>query len=102
MEMVKLVNGSEEAEVLVKTAMFAIHAIPVSLQGATMVYDLIECARNRSYRPFGGNGKALVDLGLLQNEQGVMHESIRNIVLSATRGEGIDAYLGDPRLNTQG
>lgn len=59
------------------------------------LYDLVMKCRDRSYQFFGDNEKYLQDLKLVE-ASGDIHGSIKNIVLSAVRGDGIDMVLSSP------
>jgi hypothetical protein len=65
------------------------------MPGILALYDLNEVCKGKNYTPFGDNLKKLQDLSLLQPD-GKPHESIRNVVLSAVQGEGLDMHLGSP------
>jgi hypothetical protein len=96
MEMVKLKNGTEEAKHLVTTVMMSINGLAKQgLPGMLAVYDLAEVCKGKGYRPFGDNMKKLQGLALL-DQSGKPHDSIRNIVLSAVQGEGLDMTIGSP------
>jgi len=93
MEVVMLRNGTEEAKPLVAVMMMSLEHLmdeqPLAL------YDLVMKCRDREYQFFGDNEKYLQDLKLVETN-GNIHGSVRNIILSAVRGEGIDMMLGSP------
>lgn len=93
MEVIKLRNGAEEAKPLVAVMMMSLEHLmderPLAL------YDLVMKCKDRNYQFFGDNEKHLQDLRLIGSD-GAIHDSIRNIVLSAVRGNGIDMVLGSP------
>ncbi len=93
MDVVTLKNGSEEAKPAVMVAMASLKMLfdrwPMAF------YDLVMKCRDSSYSFFGDNKNILTGLSLLQND-GELHGTIRNIVLSATKGEGLDLTLGSP------
>jgi hypothetical protein len=95
METVTLKNGSTEALPLVQTAIMSITSLWDS--DPIAAFELVEVARNPEHRPFGITGKKLKNLGLLESENGGMHQSLRNIILSAAQGEGLKLWLVDPR-----
>jgi hypothetical protein len=97
METVKLKNGTEEVAALVKVTMVSVKGLWNSgLPGLLMVSDLVQiCRCDPSYRKFGTNEEELTKLGLLQSG-GQVHDSIRNIVLSAFTGDKLDLVLGSP------
>lgn len=93
MNTIKLKNGSEEVEALVATTMMALRGL--FDEKPMVVYELAMLARDRNHKPFGGMTADIETVGLVQ--EGQMHGSIRNIVLSAVEGEGLEITLGDPR-----
>jgi hypothetical protein len=98
MHMVKLRNGSEEAEPLVVTTSMSLRQLWESgIGGVLVLSDLVQICRNDpAYRPFGDNEKVLKDRALLQAD-GKPHDSIRNVVLSHFDGEGLGLTLiGSP------
>jgi hypothetical protein len=92
-EVIRLKNGTEEAKPLVAVTMMSLEHVmderPLAL------YDLVMMCRDHDYEPFGTNGDYLKDLRLVE-QNGSIHDSIRNIVLSAVKGDGIDMVLGSP------
>lgn len=93
METVTLKNGAEEVKSLVVVTMLSLESLIEEQPFA--FYDLVMVCRDRDYRPFGSNGDHLKSLALLQ-DGGHVHDSIRNIVLSAVTGDGLDMQLGSP------
>jgi len=57
-------------------------------------------ARDPKHVIFGNNGEELVRSGLLDSNH-QMHDVIRNIVLSATEGDGVDMILRSPRASAR-
>lgn len=93
---VKLKNGSEEEQPFVTFVMTSINGlVEQGLPGLLALYDLVEVCKDNDYRPQASYLRKLQDLGLL-NEDGTVHNSIRNIVLSAVHGEGRDRSIGSP------
>jgi hypothetical protein len=93
MSTVTLKNGSEEVQPLVTATMLSLRSL---VQDKPIVfYELVMKCRDRNHRFFGSSGQTLTDLGLVEADGGI-HESIRNIVLSATEGEGLEMTLGSP------
>lgn len=92
-ETVPLKNGTHEMRALVVVTMASLDRLvtkePMGL------YELVEVCRDLTHKPWGNTGVALKELALL-DPAGRVHESIRNIVLSATTGEGLDMTLGSP------
>ncbi len=93
MDTVRLKNGSEEPNALVAVTMVSLDAL---LDGHPIAaYDLVMMCRDSNYKPFGGNGKTLRDRALI-DESGRVHDSIKNIVLSAAKGDGMSMTFGSP------
>ncbi len=66
------------------------------IPGVTQVSDLVQiCQRDPDYKKFGSNEDELKKFSLLQPGGGV-HDSIRNIVLSAFTGKGLELELHSP------
>ena len=91
-ETVVLKNGAEEAEPLVRVTMMSLQDLmkkdPIGF------YELVELCKDRHHKLFGNTGKELVARGLVNG--GTVHDSIRHIVLSAVKGEGLDMTLTNP------
>ncbi len=96
MEMVRLNNGTQMAKPLVMSVMMSINGLEQQgLSGMLAVYELVEVCKDKDYKPSPDNMKKLQDLRLLE-KSGKPHDSIRNVVLSAVQGEGIDMTIGSP------
>ncbi len=93
MNVVKLKNGAEEAAVLVAATMLSIHRLwdkePI------IGYELVMKCRDRNHKFFGVAGKKLAELALV-SPSGDVHDSIRNIVVSAVVGDGLEMSLISP------
>lgn len=90
METVILKNGAEEVKALVNVTMFSLERL-----GPIEFYELVQTCRVRGHVPFGNTQSTLQSLGLLERN-GVPYDSIRNIVLSAAVGEGLELRLQSP------
>jgi len=121
METLKLKNGTEEALPLVRITMLSLSALieknPIAF------YELVMKCRNQNHKFFGNTADELVKLSLVtesgrltsqevisigkrldlkdgdsipENIQYHVHDSIRNIVLSAVEGEGLSMKLTNP------
>lgn len=90
---VMLKNGQEEFKALVVVTMMSLRALLAEQPIA--FYELVMKCRNRNHQFFGNAGEKLKGLELVQSDGGV-HGSIRNIVLSATSGEGLGLVLHSP------
>ncbi len=97
MKTVKLKNNTEEAAPLVTTTMMSLNQLWESgIPGILMLSDLVQICRNdKKYQKFGDNEEELKKRALLQAD-GRPHDSIRNIVLCAFTGEGLELNLGSP------
>lgn len=96
---VKLKNGSEEVSQLIPITMMALRRL-MDEGKFIVVYELIQMCRDRNHKPWGETGADLKALSLASEFDGTwtVHKSIRNIVLSAVSGEGLDMTISDPRV----
>lgn len=94
MDTIRLKNGTEEAAPLVATMLITLRLLatgqPIHL------YELVEKARNRSHVFWGDIGKQLAKMKLVEVD-GSMNDSIRNIVLSAVEGDGLEMRVVSPK-----
>ena len=98
METIKLRNGAEEAKPLVAVTMM--HLETLMNERPLALYDLVMRCRDTNYEFFGTNGDYLKSLNLV-GQDGSIHGSIRNIILSAIDGDGIDMVLRSPVQNNR-
>lgn len=93
METIKLKNGAIEAKPLVGVMMLSLEHLmdekPMAL------YELVMKCREPEHEFFGTTGEDLQKLNLV-GPGGTIHSSVRNIILSATSGEGMDLKLHSP------
>ena len=92
METVILKNDTEELKVLVQTTMISLENLVNT--NPIAAYELVEMCKDVNHKPFGNVGNILEDLGLVNSGQ--VHTSIKNIVLSAFEGDGINLRLTFP------
>ena len=92
METVVLKNNQTELKVIVKTTMITLDRL--INENPIAAYELVQMCKERDHKPFGNTGSILEGYGLLTS--GEIHNTIRNIVLSAFDGEGFDMYLTNP------
>ena len=89
MKSITLKNGAVEAELLVDMVMLTLSDLirhrPIEF------YELVMCCRDNEHVPFGNTGDKLKEWALYP-----ISDSIRNVVLSAVTGDGIDMSLGSP------
>jgi hypothetical protein len=90
---VVLKNGAEEVESLVVVCMISLRTL--SREAPLTLYDLAAKCRDSEYETFGNAEEELKQLGLME-DGGRIHDSIRNIVLSAIEGDGLDMHLTSP------
>lgn len=96
MNIVKLRNGAEEAEPVILTTMMSLRSLWDSgLTGILAVYDLAEICKGGGYAPSNDTLETLKQHALLQSD-GKPHGAVRNIVLSAVQGDGLDVRLSSP------
>ncbi len=90
-----LKNGAQEAQSLVEVIMLSLQHL---IQDNPIVfYELVMKCRDRSHQFWGDTGKSLKELNLVgPGADDAIHESICNIVLSATEGDGLDMKLVSP------
>ena len=94
MTTLKLKNSSEEAEPLVRVTMMSLRSLAES--DPIVFYELVELCRDPKHELFGNAGDALKRLSLVQGDGNSVHQSIRNVVLSAAVGEGLALELANP------
>ncbi len=96
METVTLKNGAEEALPLVNVTMFGLRNLMT--EKPIVLYELAQLCRNPKHQPWGQTGEDLLALSLVgkANDGWQVHDSIRNIVLSAVEGDGLELTLGNP------
>ena len=89
----KLKNGAEEVKPLVAVTVMALERVLEDRPFA--FYDLVRKVRDSRHEIFAPSMEYLTKRGLLE-PNGSVHDSVRNIVLSAVTGEGFDLILGNP------
>ena len=60
-----------------------------------VAYELVMKCRDPNHKLFGRSGEVLKSLALLEAD-GQPHDVLRDIVLSATSGDGLQMALGSP------
>ena len=93
METVTLKNGTEEAKPLVAVMMLTLEHL--FEEDPIAAYELVMLCRNKDHVLFGNTGATLKDLSLVERD-GRVCQSIRNVVLSAVVGDGLDMILQSP------
>lgn len=93
MQTVILKNGAEEVLPVVTATMMSLdHLVQ---EHPIAFYELVMKCRDHKHRFFGNAAEILQDLHLVESN-GSIHDSIRNVVLSAATGDGFDMSLGSP------
>ncbi len=95
-EVVTLKNGMQEVKQLVAVTTMSLRGLMA--QKPIVFYELVQLCRNGDHRLFGRSGDDLKALSLVSQhgDQWHVHDSIRNIVLSASEGEGMDLKFVNP------
>ncbi len=94
MEATRLKNGSEEFKPLVQVTMASLSKLAET--NPIAFYELVMKCRDQGHELFGNAGEVLKSLALIEDARGSVHDSIRNVVLSAVEGDGFDMTLGSP------
>lgn len=92
LETVILKNGTEEVKSLVVVTMNTLNKL--FIENPIAFYELNEVCKNSAHKPFGNTGEILSKYSLIID--GVIHNSIKNIVISSIDGDGFDITLGSP------
>ena len=102
LSVVTLKNGSQEALPLVQVTMLSLRSLIDSgdLTDVLALSDLVQIARREITKPFSPEiGKRLTDLNLATatpSGSWNIHDSTRNIILSAAEGSGFELQLTNP------
>lgn len=94
---VELKNGSTEAKCLVATVVMTIERL--MKENSIALYEMAMLCRDSNHVPWGNSGEALKENKLAvcdSDGKWTVDPSIRNIVLSAVRGDGADMVVGSP------
>ncbi len=91
-KVVTMKNGTKEVQSLIDVTMLSLNALMKS--NPIAFYEFVQICKDRNHRPFGNTGKILEECELLHGGQ--VHDSIRDIVLSAVEGTGLEMHLTDP------
>jgi hypothetical protein len=93
MELVELKDGSTVPEPTVHTTLMSLRVVrdkhPLAL------FQAVQIARNAGHVPLGSLGDVLSGYGLTDAD-GVMHDDIRHIILSAATGDALNLALTNP------
>lgn len=92
MDTLLLNNGAREEKVLVACLMLSLNKL--FTDSPLAFYDLVSLCRDATY----DTSYTFADLRKLNLVQpaGTVHESIKNVVLSAAKGDGLGMTLGSP------
>ena len=95
MRMMRLRNGSEAPDIIIAAAMTALERL--AGQGLPGMLALDEMTRFcREACPPSAQSMRLLVAARLVSEEGMVHDVIRNVVLSAVEGHGLELRLGSP------
>lgn len=101
MEIANLKNGSSELLSVVKIVTMHLKELMSGMPGVITVFELHSKCVNPQHEIFSKDHfDLLISLGLIQAD-GLIHSSIRNIVLSSFEGEGFDLALINPIVSIQ-
>lgn len=93
METVKIRGGFEHVKVLVtRTVVSVSHLMK---EKPIAFYELVMKCRDRDHKLFGSAGAELRAMSLMSDD-GSMHAAIKEIVLAATEGDGLDLKMRSP------
>ena len=92
-EEVPLKNGATEKKSFVMSTMISLESLLNTKPGA--FYELVMKCRDNNHSFFGNTGEVLQNSRLAQPD-GRIHDSIKNIVLSAVQGDSLDMQLSNP------
>lgn len=90
---VELTTGKREHAGLVSMVHMALS--DAFARDPLMAYDVVMRAREPNYKFFGSAEERAKRLAIL-DDNGVMHGSVRNIILAAVTGDGLDMQLHSP------
>jgi len=86
---VTLKNGAEEPKSFIQATILALEDL--KRNDAISFYELVMCCRDEDHVPFGNTADKLNEWALYP-----IHDSIRNVVLSAVTGDGLEMKLESP------
>ena len=97
MTTLRLKNGSDEFGPAVQIVMIHLRRLLDSGMGVVL-YELACLCRDPNHKPWGQTGQELETLKLVERHEDryTVNGSIRNVVLSAVEGDGLDMSLVDP------
>ena len=99
MKVAKLKNGSEEAEPLVCVVLSSLELLIQS--DPIAFYELVMLARDSSHELFGNAADKLRPLALIENgDTPTIHQSTRNVIISAVEGDGLEMCIVSPFAET--
>ena len=96
METVTLRNGSTEMKALVIMTYMNLKKMFDDMKGAIAFYELVALCKDSKHEIFPDVQKQYLISRALMQSDGRVHQSIKNVVLSATTGEGVDLSLVNP------
>lgn len=96
---VRLKNGALEPDILVRAIMVSLRGLlreqPIAFYALVM-----HCRDPQGHEFWGDMEEVLRGMGLVERG-GATHGSVRNIIVSATQGDGMDMHIVDPRKESE-
>ena len=92
-QLVQLANGTAVPDVLVTTTMIVLNDL--ASNDPIVFYELTMKCRDTNH-PFWGSTEETLKQAALIKDNGEIHDSVKNIVLSAVKGEDLKMTLGSP------
>jgi hypothetical protein len=94
-----LKNGSVESKDAVDSTLFALENLKGitnrGMDGSLAIFELNALCKNPQHSPYGTTGDILKEYAFL-DKNGQVHDTVRNVVLSAVTEEGVILKVGDP------
>lgn len=95
-EILRLKNGSEVSEAVLVAALISLEKLlEEGVEGAISFYELTMVSRNPNHELDETSQQKLIDRGLLQRD-GTVHQVVRDVVINAVEGEGLEMHLTSP------
>ncbi|HUD02610.1 MAG TPA: hypothetical protein VMR46_01130 [Candidatus Paceibacterota bacterium] len=96
MEMLALKNGSSVPKPAVIAIMMSVNSLwEEGLGGMCAVIDLVDRCKNPNHK-IADDVMLQLKASRLIEPEGRIHEAVKDVVLSATEGEGVEMTIGSP------
>lgn len=93
LEMVKLKGGAEVARAILITVTIRLENLMA--KNPIGFYELVQLARNPKHKLFGNTRGDLANLALVDDD-GIMHEEVRKVILASVEGDDLKMTLVNP------